>query len=200
MEIFTAIEQRRAIKHYDSRVQMSDTEFRQMMDAVLCSPTSYNIQHWRFVRVRDRQLRLQLKEAAWGQQQVEDASEIIIVCGDTQAWSDRPHRYWANADEATQSVLLPMIKDFYLGKEQTQRDEVMRSAGMAAQTLMLSAKALGYDSCPMIGFDMETVSNIIQLPEGHVVCMMVAIGKATKEANPRGGQLALSDVLRENTF
>ncbi len=200
MELFTAIEQRRAIKHYDHNAPMSPNDFERMMNAILLSPTSYNIQHWRFIRVTDSNTRLKIKEAAWGQQQVEDAAELIILCADSQAWSDQPQRYWANADATTQSILLPMIASFYDGKPQLQRDEAMRSCGMAAQTLMLSAKALGYDTCPMIGFDDEAVADIIQLPKGHVISMMITIGKAAKAANVRGGQLPLSKVLRENTF
>lgn len=200
MELFTAIEQRRAIKHYDKSAEVIEADFQQIMSSVLLSPTSYNIQHWRFVRLKDRDIRLKVKEAAWGQQQIEDASEVIVLCADTQAWADRPERYWADADEATQSVLLPMLASFYAGKSQLQRDEAMRSCGMAAQTLMLSAKALGYDTCPMIGFDEGAVANLINLPSSHVISMIITIGKAAKDANVRGGQLALSDVLVDDQF
>lgn len=200
MELFTAIEQRRAIKHYDKSAEVIEADFQQIMSSVLLSPTSYNIQHWRFVRLKDRDIRLKVKEAAWGQQQIEDASEVIVLCADTQAWADRPERYWADADEATQSVLLPMLASFYAGKSQLQRDEAMRSCGMAAQTLMLSAKALGYDTCPMIGFDEGAVANLINLPSSHVISMIITIGKAAKDANVRGGQLALSEVLVDDQF
>ena len=50
-------------------------------------------------------------------------------------------RYWASADQATQDFLLPAIDQYYRGKDQVQRDEAMRSCGIAAQTLMLAAKA-----------------------------------------------------------
>jgi len=200
MELFSAIEQRRAIKHYDTEASIPEKDFEQIMSATLLSPTSYNIQHWRFVRIKSLELRSKLKDAAWGQQQIDDASEVVILCADTQAWSDRPERYWANADQATQAVLVPMIASFYAGKAQTQRDEAMRSCGMAAQTLMLSAKALGYDTCPMIGFDSDAVADIIQLPDKHVITMLITIGKAKDEAKVRGGQLPLSEVLLDNHF
>ena len=51
------------------------------------------------------------------------------------------------------AMLVQMLTDFYAGKPQLQRDEAVRSCGMVAQTIMLAARALGYDSCPMIGFD-----------------------------------------------
>jgi nitroreductase len=76
----------------------------------------------------------------------------------------------------------------------------MRSCGIAAQTLMLAAKAMGYDSCPMDGFDFEQVAKLIQLPDDHVIAMFVAIGKATQSAQPRAGQVGLDEVVVENSF
>ncbi len=200
MDFFEAVKTRRSVKHYDQQAIMTEQEFEQMMAAVMLSPTSYNIQHWRFVRVKDSVLREAVKKAAWGQEQVADAAELMIICADTQAWQDRPQRYWAQTDTDTQNVILPMIKEFYSGKSQTQRDEAMRSCGMAAQTLMLAAKSLGFDSCPMIGFDSDEVARLIKLPQGHVISMMVAIGKASKDARPRAGQLPMEEVLLENNF
>ncbi len=200
MELFEAIAQRRSVKHYDSAAKMPDADFEQIMNTVLLSPTSYNIQHWRFVRVKDKELRSKIQQAAWDQSQVGDASELIIICADTNAWQDRPERYWADADEATRNVLLPMMQNFYQGKPQLQRDEALRSSGIAAQTLMLAAKSLGYDSNPMIGFEADEVAKLINLPEGHLIAMLVVVGKADKAARPRGGQLPLEEVLLENQF
>ena len=76
----------------------------------------------------------------------------------------------------------------------------MRSCGIAAQTLMLAAKAMGYDSNPMIGFDPEEVARQIQLPPDHVIAMMLVVGKPLQPAGPRGGQLRPAEVLFENRF
>ncbi len=200
MELFTAIETRRAVKHYSPTEAVSEADFERIMEAVLLSPTSYNIQHWRFVRVVDAQIRAQIQEAAWGQAQVTEAAELIVLCADTQAWFVNPQRYWANARHDVQEVMLPMLESFYQGKEQLQRDEAIRSSGMAAQTMMLAAKGLGYDTCPMIGFNTERVAEIINLPSGHVISMIITLGKAAKPANQRAGQLPLAEVLVENSF
>ena len=76
----------------------------------------------------------------------------------------------------------------------------MRSCGIAAQTLMLTAKSMGYDSNPMIGFDPEKVAEIINLPDDHVISLMMVIGKQIQPAMPRGGQLSLSDVVFTDSF
>ena len=68
------------------------------------------------------------------------------------------------------------------------------------QTLMLAAKSMGYESCPMIGFDIEKVAELINLPEDHVMGPMVAIGKGTKDPWPKPGQLPLDEVVIENRF
>lgn len=69
------------------------------------------------------------------------------------------------------------IAPFHEGREWLQRDEAQRSIGMAMQNLMLAAKEMGYDSCPMIGFDIEKVAELVNLPKDYVIGPMVAIGK-----------------------
>ena len=66
--------------------------------------------------------------------------------------------------------------------------------------MMLAAKAMGYDSCPMIGFDPKKVAEIIKLPDSHIVGLMLTIGKASQPARERGGQLPLEEVLVTDTF
>ena len=200
METFEAIKTRRAVKQYDPNHQMTDAEIEQLMSLALLSPTAFNIQNWRFVLVRNSELRKQVRAAAWNQAQVTEASLLVILCADTKSWEKDTGRYWANASRETQDFLLPAIDSYYRGREQVQRDEAMRSCGIAAQTLMLAARSMGYDSCPMDGFDFDAVAKLLKLPSDHVVAMFVAIGKATKEAWPRGGQLPMSEVVIENGF
>lgn len=196
MDTFEAIQERRAVKHYDPAFEMPEADVERLFDLALLSPTSFNIQNWRFVVVQDEEQKKKLRAAAWDQAQVTDANLAIVLCGDPRSWEKDPASYWKNAPEATQQMLVPMIGQFYTNAgEQVQRDEVMRSVGIASQTLMLAAKSMGYDSCPMIGFDPTQVGEIIGLPEGHLVGMMLVIGKATKSAHPRGGQLEKSKVV-----
>lgn len=195
-----AITTRRAVKHYDPEHRMSDEEINQLLSLAVLSPTAFNIQNWRFVVVSDPELRKQIREMAWGQSQVTDSSLFIILCADLKSWEKNPGRYWANAPDEVREFMIPAIDAYYRGKDQVQRDEAMRSCGIAAQTLMLAAQSMGYNSCPMDGFDFEQVSKLINLPDDHLIAMFVAIGKGTKEAWPRPGQLSLHEVVVKNTF
>lgn len=200
MNTLEAIQSRRAIKHYDPAHRMTDAEIRQLMEAALQAPTAFNIQNWRFVTVLDPEVRKQIRAVAWDQAQVTDSSLLIVLCADKDAWKKDAARYWKNAPQPVQDFLVPAIGQYYEGREQVQRDECMRSCGMAGMTIMLAAKAMGYDSCPMDGFDFDAVAKIIKLPEDHVISFMIAVGKSTQPAWPKPGQLPYDEVVIRDAF
>lgn len=164
------------------------------------APSSFNIQHWRLVKVSDQNLRKQIRAAASDQAQITDASLLYVITADLKAWQKEPLRYWQNAPKQVQDILVPWMKPFYEGKEELQRDEAMRSVGFIAQTMMLASKAMGYDSCPMIGFDPQKVAELIKLPKDHVIGMILVVGKATKPAWPKPGFISKQEMLVENHF
>lgn len=200
MDTLTAIKTRRSVKHYDDTFQMPAKDEAQLLSLFRQAPTSFNLQNWRIVNVKDAALREQLQEAAWGQEQVTKASMLLIMCADLKAWDNDPARYWSEAPKEAQDILVPMIKPFYEEQEQKQRDEAMRSTGIGAQTLMLAAKAMGYESCPMIGFDPNAVAGLINLPENHVVGMMLTIGKGTQDAWPKPSYIDDKEVFITDKF
>ena len=200
MNVSTAINSRRAIKHFDSGHRMSEAEIDQLMSLALLSPTSFNIQNWRILLVKNPDLRRQLRTVAWDQAQVTDASLLVVLTADLKSWAKEPVRYWKNAPQPVQEFMLPAIEQYYSGHEQVQRDEAMRSCGIAAMTLMLAAQEMGYASCPMVGFDFEKVSKIINLPADHAIAMFVAIGKGTKDAWARGGSLTMDEAVITDRF
>ena len=150
MDTFNAINQRRSVKAYDPNHRLTPAEETQLLEAAIQSPTSFNMQNWRFVVVRDPALRKEIRDAAVDQAQVTDASLLIVLTADLEAWRE--------------------------------------------------TKAMGYDSCPMIGFDPVKVAKIINLPSDHVIGFMSTVGKAVKPAWPKGGQLALSEVVVQDQF
>lgn len=200
MNVSTAIETRRSIKAYDANHEMTQAEIDKLMSLAMLSPTAFNIQNWRFVLVQDKELRKQVRAVSWEQAQVTDASLLIVLTADMKSWEKQPERYWKEAPQPVRDFLVPAIGQYYTGREQVQRDEAMRSCGMAAMTIMLAAKEMGYDSCPMDGFDFDAVAKLLNLPADHTPAMFVAVGKGIKEAWPRGGQLTTDEVVIINKF
>lgn len=200
METFDAIYGRRSIKHYHPDHELTDDEINKLMEAAIQSPTSFNIQHWRFVLVRDKETREQLKGAAYNQAQVADASLLIVLTADLEAHGKEPDRYWRNSPPEVAEKLVKMLFGLYDKKPQLQRDEAMRSMGIAAQTIMLAAKDMGYDTGALVGYDPDKVAEIINLPDDHILGMMIVVGKAKQGAWGKPGQLSLDDVIVHDKF
>jgi nitroreductase len=200
MHITEAIETRRSVKHYDPNHRMTDPEISRLIALAKLAPSSFNMQNYRFVLVRDAELRKHIRAVAWDQAQVTDASLLVILCADLEAHAKNPQRYWSHAPKEVQDILVPALTPFYDGKPRLIRDEAMRSTGFAGMTLMLAARELGYDSCPMIGFDAEAVAKLINLPADHALSFMLAIGKQVKPVWPRGERLPDHEVVITDHF
>ncbi len=200
MNFSDLVEKRRSVKKYNRDHEFTDEEIKKLMELTIQSPTAFNIQNWRFLIVRDKELREKMEEASWYQKQVTESSMMVVVCGDKLAWKEDTERYYKNAPDKVRDSMVKAIISYYDGNEEAQRDEVFRSGGMAAMTLMFAAKDMGYDTCPMTGFDFDKMKEIISLPDDYEIVMMVAVGKRSEDPRPRPGQLKLGEVIAYERF
>ena len=200
MNTIETIESRRSIKHFDPSHRMPAADLAELVRLTKLAPSSFNMQNYRFVAVQDQELKTQIRAAAWDQAHVSEASVVFIMCADLTSHLVDPSIYWNHAPQPVQDILGPMIKPFYEGKDQLIRDEAIRSSALAGMTLMLAARAMGYDSCPMIGFDADAVGKLINLPTDHIVRFMIPVGKRTQEAWDRGARLPDEKVLIHDRF
>lgn len=194
------IETRRSIKHFDPEHVMSEADLQELLRLTQLAPSSFNMQNYRILAVRDAEQKKKLREAAWDQAQVSDASVLFIMCADITSHREDPATYWSHAPQEVQDILGPMMKPFYEGKDQLIRDEAVRSYSLAGMTLMLAARELGYDSCSVIGFAPEAVSKIINLPENYILGFMIPVGKQAQPAWDRGERLGAAKVVSHDTF
>jgi nitroreductase len=200
MNVKETIEARRSVKHYDSDHVMPEEDLAELIRLTKLAPSSFNMQNYRILVVRDAEVRQQIRAAAWDQPQVTDASVLFILCADLTAHQENPSTYWAHAPQEVQDILGPMIQPFYEGKDTLIRDEAMRSSALAGMTLMLAAKYMGYDSCPMIGFDGEKVAELINLPKHYALSFMIPVGKQAQPGWERGDRLADERVVAYDKF
>jgi nitroreductase len=200
MDTFEAISSRRAIKKFDPNHKMTSEQVDSLMKLTLLSPTSYNQQNWRFVTVTEQSIKEKIGIAARNQAQPVDGSLVILLCGNMNAWKEDPLRYWKNHSTEKQELVKTSLEKKYSDSPQNRRDEAIRSCGFAGQTIMLAAKQMGLDSCPMVGFDYDQMAEIINLPEDHLIVLMIVVGKSLEPAKERGGQLGLDEIVFKNKF
>ena len=199
MNVSDAIKHRRSISLFDPDHKISDAQVHELVEAANLTPSAFNIQHWRFVHLRDPAVLGEASEATWFQPQVTAASLVLVVCMDLKAWQKSPERYWANAPQNVAEHMLNSIRQSYSDNPQLERDEAMRSASMAAMTLILKAQEMGLESCAM-ACNEQRMAKLVKLPADHAICMVLAFGKPLKEAYPRPGLLAVEDVLVTDSF
>lgn len=195
MEFSQLARARRSVRHYQTGVVISDAELEAIFAEVILSPSSFNMQHWQFVVVRDAERKQSLRKVAYGQAQVEHCAAAVLVCGRLDAHLDAERIYAAEAP-ALRDKYVPMIKAVYQDQAALQREEAIRSGALAAMSLMYAARNRGWDSGPMIGFDAAKVSTLLELAPQTTAVMLVVIGKALAEpVAPRGFRRPLPEVV-----
>ena len=199
MTVTEALQKRRAVKDYDPDFVIPAADIKDLFSKTLLTPSSFNLQHWRFAAVVDPAIKTRLCEAAWGQRHIREASLVVVLAGNLEAAEDAAG-IWDHTPAEVKSKLVPQIEGFYRENARLKRDEAVRSASLAAMTLMLAATEMGYATCPMIGFDAEKVAEIVRMPGNWIPVMMITVGRAIRDPRPKRGQLPVEEVVFWNTF
>jgi nitroreductase len=199
MNVTDALDVRRSIKQFDPTHEVDDALLAKLLAPVLHTPTSFNLQHWRFIAVRDRELKRQLAAASYHQKQVADCSVVVMILGKLTAHEDAV-RVWTGAPERVQASMVRQVASLYPPDATLQRDEAVRSGGLAAMALMLTAVEHGLGTCPLIGFEDAKVRVLLGVPDDHLCVLMLCVGRPAAPPFPRIGRFALSDVVRLEQF
>ncbi|MGD8189378.1 nitroreductase family protein [Brevibacillus ginsengisoli] len=191
MTIEDAMRTRHSVRKYEKGVTIPEAELNQMIELAATAPSSWNLQHWRFLVVTEQANKDQLLPIAYNQQQVSDASAVIVILGDLEANKSfeevyRPALEAGQIPQQAYDTLNQNVQAVYQGDQQTARDEANRNAAFAAMQLMLAAKAKGYDTCPIGGFDRTKLIAELNIPARFTPVMMMTLGKAAAPAHATG--------------
>lgn len=194
------IVERTSINHFDPLHVIDDATIGELVRYASEAPSAYNFQNWRFIAVRTPAQKARLCAMAYGQKKVEEASVTFIVCGRLkphvhlrEAW--QPFVAAGHADAATVDAVVGSATRGYADNTQMQRDEAIRSASLAAMTLMLAAQAMGLVSGPMIGFDPDQVRTGFDLGPDEIPALLVTVGRPVPGNWPRKPRRPAPDVL-----
>ena len=195
-----AIRSRTSANHFDPTHVMSREEVTELVSLATESPSSFNMQNWRFIAVTSPEAKQRLKAAAFNQPKVGDAAVTFVVVGEVGGHKHLPRLIKPMLDagainQAAYDGWINMANGLYEGKEQFQRDEAIRSASLASMTLMLAATGKGYVSGAMIGFDPAAVSAECGLAANEVPVMLIAVGHAAPGNWPRKVRRSIDEIL-----
>lgn len=179
---------------------LDDDAIESLVSQATKAPSAYNMQNWRFIAVRSKHGKTNLKAAAYGQQKIADASVAFIICGTLAEHQQLaatlvPSVEASIMDQQMVNGWVTQANSSHEGNPALQRDEAIRSASLAAMTLMLAAQGMGLGSCAMSGFDTLQVIQEFALPETELPVMIVAVGHPAKGNWPQKPRKALSKIL-----
>ncbi|WP_028391207.1 nitroreductase family protein [Bacillus cihuensis] len=196
------VKERRSASNFLPDHMITKEELNEIFELVKLGPSAFNLQHTNYLTVMDPVIKEKLKKAANGQYKVSSASAVILVLGDKNAFWQAPDIY-----EGLKMLGIVNKQEYDFMVNDTislyesrgldfQRDEAIRNASLSAMMFMMAAKEKGWDTCPMIGFDSESVKQILNIDEHYEVVMMITIGKEKVESRkPRGYRKPVSEFV-----
>lgn len=190
MEAIQTIKERRSINFFQPEEKIPEDKLRELIEIANLAPSSFNLQPWKMIVVRDPEKKKALRKCAFNQLKVEEASATLIMIADPQG-----------LEENIESVLDSWQKLGYLkpeGKE-TSKEMAMnlygpgdslrrkifavKNTALFAMNLMIAAKGLGLETHPMDGFDEEAIKREFQIPQDKIIPMLIGVGYLKKGIN-----------------
>jgi nitroreductase len=195
-----AIAERRATPSFDG-APLPAEDLRKILEAGLAAPSGYNMQPWRFIVVQSPEQKKRLRAASYNQAKVEEASAVIVACGDSDGWrkdldlmlqqgreGGMPESYAEQAKSSVPDYLSSFSADKMFGWLNKQ---VM----LAYSFMLLTAETLGYDTAPMEGFEQDKVHEVLRLPMSYRVVALLAIGHLKGSDKFDGGRFDINHTV-----
>ncbi|RDY70350.1 nitroreductase family protein [Halobacillus trueperi] len=204
-DFLTIAKERRSVRQYDPDYKIERKEIEELLETATLAPSSSNLQSWRFLVIDEQEEKERLLPIANNQQQIVDASAVIAVLGDKKAYKNADQIYSqiaekGNMPEDVKDMYVNSIFDNYGNFPEERLAKIAHiDGGIVAMQLMLAAKAKGYDTVPMGGYDEEQFLKAFQVPEEYTSVMLISLGKGVK-AGFQKTRLPLESVVTWNRY
>ncbi|MFA6138621.1 MAG: NAD(P)H-dependent oxidoreductase [Sulfurimonas sp.] len=177
---------RHACKLFDNTKQMSKEDLEFILEAGRRSPSSFGMEQWQFFVIRNEQKRQEIQKAAWGQLQITTASELIAITYKKGVRSSDAYIQSEFNKFDYPEGLRNMYSQFIDPRDDaTLESWSAKQVYIAAANMMTAGASIGIDSCPMEGFDKESVEKIMGLDtDKYGLAMLVPFGYRVNEQPP----------------
>ncbi len=183
-QLLAALRWRYAAKQFDASRKIPADVWDALEESLVLTPSSFGLQPWKFIVVRDSAVRARLQSESWNQPQVTEASHFVVLAArtdltktDIETWITR----MAEIQDKRADDLAP-LKGMIAGFAETMSCEARHAWNthqvyIALGQLMTSAAVLGVDTCPMEGISAAAYDRILGLEEsGYATAVACALG------------------------
>ncbi|MGB5991095.1 MAG: nitroreductase family protein [Desulfobacterales bacterium] len=185
MDFYDVITKRRAVNFFDPDKDVPDEILKQIIETAAKAPSSFNLQPWSLIILRDLEEKKRLQELAWNQPKVSEAPITLIVLADRDGWKEG-HRFAGknfqemvkagSMTEEQRQWFLDACTSLYGESDERQQAFACKNTGFFAMALMLAAKNLGLETHPMDGFDHEAVRKAFNIPDNYWIPLLLSVG------------------------
>ena len=182
MNFEKAVQERYATKLFDGN-KIPEEKINKLLELIRYAASSFNIQPWKIIIIKDQKLKEKLQPATWNQQQIPTCSHLLVFCADTDVAGniERLEKLMIENGANKESIkgYIDMMGAFEKGLSNEQRlSWAQRQTFLALGNALNGAKSLGFDSCPMEGFSPAEYSKILNLPKNLVPTALCPVGYA----------------------
>lgn len=189
MDLIQQLNWRYAVKGFDPAAKLSDAQMNSLKEVLQLSPSSFGLQPYKFVIVKNPELRAKLREVSWGQAQVTDASDLLVLCRREKIDSAYVEQFiQMNATtRGVEASTMETYKQMMLGFVNNLTPETYavwadKQVYLALGNLLTGAALLGIDACPMEGFDSAKYDELLELPaKGLRAVVVCPVGMRSSE-------------------
>lgn len=183
MDVIQAIKQRRSINFFETGKEIPDNKMKELLETANLAPSSFNLQPWKVVVVKEPEKKKILKQCAFNQPKVEEASVVLILVADPAAMEENIERILDSWQEL--GYMRPEMRNTYKGMANNlygEQDSLKRkifavkNTSLFAMNLMIAAKGLGLETHPMDGFDEDRIKKEFNIPQDKIIPMLIAVG------------------------
>lgn len=183
MDVIQAIKERRSINFFETGKEIPDDKMKELLETANLAPSSFNLQPWKVIVVKDQEKKKILRQCAFNQPKVEEASVVLILVADPAAMEENIERVLDSWQEL--GYMKPEMRNTYKGMANNlygEQDSLKRkifavkNTSLFAMNLIIAAKGLGLETHPMDGFDEECVKKEFNIPADKIIPMLIAVG------------------------
>ena len=189
MEFDKIVMERYATKLFDGR-KISQPKLDMLLDLVRYAPSSFDIQPWVIRVIEKLEIKEKLAPASWNQPQIKSCSHLLVFCAnkDIAGNINKLEKSMIKAGAKPESIkdYITMMRNFEKGLNEEQKlSWSQRQTYLALGNALNGAKYLGFDSCPMEGFEPKEYSRILNLPSNIIPTALCTIGYAMDKPKPK---------------
>jgi len=193
-EVLKALQFRHACKKFDTNKEIPDETLNEILQCGHLSPSSFGMEPWKFLVIKNNELRQKLRKTCWNQAQITDSSHVIVIL-DKKDKTKPDTNYVINSfkrrnlSSENEQAYIKIYKEHYEKEIQPNMSNYAwdsKQCYIALANLMTAAAAVGVDSCPIEGFEKSLTEECLNLNKSeYEVVVVLALGYRLEDQTPR---------------